>query len=398
VASNERGGEGIASFPAGPRLAILLDGEGGGRTLLQEEIWRWRSKDGALWIHLDLDDPAARQWLEQDRRLGPLERETLLRRSTQTRVRASRDHLLVALLVPGAEDEEVHSFRSALEPSRALTLHRGPLPALDECAARLARGQGPRDVMDLMAMLLELATAHGEREAVGIDARLVDLEYQADRDPRLALEQLRPIQRAGGRERRAVARQREALAELHREGARWLTEGHEELWRELDARHDDLVTTLDGILERTRWLYDYLQGRLATVLNDRLYLLTLVSAIVLPISFITSLLGVNVGGIPGRQAPWAFAVLLGLLAALAMGQYYLFKWRRWIPPPAAMRGGAGEMDGEERDGTELGRSAQHPGRRADDAGLAAPGDRAHHLRLPHRADRGPAGGVGEGRR
>jgi Mg2+ and Co2+ transporter CorA len=52
----------------------------------------------------------------------------------------------------------------------------------------------------------------------------------------------------------------------------------------------------------------------------------------LPLSFVTGLLGVNVGGIPGADNPygfWSIAALLLLLAAA--GLWAFFRWRHGHP-------------------------------------------------------------------
>jgi zinc transporter len=58
--------------------------------------------------------------------------------------------------------------------------------------------------------------------------------------------------------------------------------------------------------------------------------LTIVAAIMLPLSFVTSLFGVSVGGIPFAGDPNAFWVLLAILAVLVVLEVAVFKWTRWF--------------------------------------------------------------------
>ena len=94
---------------------------------------------------------------------------------------------------------------------------------------------------------------------------------------------------------------------------------------------DDLVDLVDGILERLRGAGEHLSNRLSTVLSDRLYVLTLISAIVLPLSFITNLLSVNVGGVPLRNSSWGFALVCGFLLGLGVLQFAIVRRLRWLP-------------------------------------------------------------------
>ena len=56
----------------------------------------------------------------------------------------------------------------------------------------------------------------------------------------------------------------------------------------------------------------------------------MVAAFVLPLSFLTGLLGINVGGIPLSENPWGFAAVVVVLLLLIVLQALLFRWRRWL--------------------------------------------------------------------
>ncbi len=60
-------------------------------------------------------------------------------------------------------------------------------------------------------------------------------------------------------------------------------------------------------------------------MNRQMLLLSVVSAIFLPLGFITGLLGINVGGMPGAASPLAFWIVAVLLVALAGVLLWLFR-------------------------------------------------------------------------
>jgi zinc transporter len=64
--------------------------------------------------------------------------------------------------------------------------------------------------------------------------------------------------------------------------------------------------------------------------NSRMYVLSIVSAIFLPLGFATGLLGINVGGIPGAENHYAFAIFIGILVALAGGLLVFFRYKKWL--------------------------------------------------------------------
>ena len=50
----------------------------------------------------------------------------------------------------------------------------------------------------------------------------------------------------------------------------------------------------------------------------------------LPLGFLTGILGINVGGIPGAETPWAFAAVSAILTGVVAVQVVLFRRLRWL--------------------------------------------------------------------
>jgi magnesium transporter len=61
----------------------------------------------------------------------------------------------------------------------------------------------------------------------------------------------------------------------------------------------------------------------------RLQLLTVVSVILLPLTLLASVFGMNVG-VPGEASTGPFWVIVGFMVALGIGLLALFRWRRWL--------------------------------------------------------------------
>jgi zinc transporter len=63
---------------------------------------------------------------------------------------------------------------------------------------------------------------------------------------------------------------------------------------------------------------------LAGKLNKNMYVLSVISAIFLPLGFLTGLFGINIGGIPGVEDPNAFWVFSGILVVIVSLQIWIF--------------------------------------------------------------------------
>jgi magnesium transporter len=63
--------------------------------------------------------------------------------------------------------------------------------------------------------------------------------------------------------------------------------------------------------------------------NYRLQILTVVSVVLLPLTLIASIFGMNVG-VPGESDIHAFWALVAIMVVFGLGLLGLFRWRRWL--------------------------------------------------------------------
>jgi zinc transporter len=87
---------------------------------------------------------------------------------------------------------------------------------------------------------------------------------------------------------------------------------------------------LDAVRERAAVSQEELLSRLSEQLNQRMYVLSIVAAVFLPLGFLTGLLGINVGGIPGADNAQAFWIFSGLLLIAVVIQLLVFRWKKWL--------------------------------------------------------------------
>lgn len=100
--------------------------------------------------------------------------------------------------------------------------------------------------------------------------------------------------------------------------------------REEADRITRYLEDLDLARERTMVLREEFLGQLAQEQNSRMYVLSVVAAVFLPLTFVTGLLGMNVGGLPGLESPQGFlgSVIIMVVAAIAL--LTLFRWKKWL--------------------------------------------------------------------
>lgn len=315
--------------------AYLLDGDGGARLVGWPAISAWQPEQGILWVHLDYTHPEAQRWLREDSGLDELSCEALLAEETRPRSLVYRDQLLVQLrgvnLNPGADPNDMVSIRLWSDGRRIITTRRRKLLSVVDLRQALEAGRGPSSCGEFVA---ELADRLAVRMADVIDG-IEDAVDTAEEQVLTAYShQLRPLLASIRREaimlRRYLAPQREALTRLHSERLSWLEELHRLQLREVADRTTRYVEDLDAARERAGVVQEELVSRLSEQMDRRMYVLSVVAALFLPLGFITGLLGVNVGGIPGAEDSHAFIAFTVGLALLIGVQLLILRWRRWI--------------------------------------------------------------------
>ena len=130
--------------------------------------------------------------------------------------------------------------------------------------------------------------------------------------------------------RRYLAPQRDAFAKLITEKIAWLDDDSRLRLREVSDRLIRNIEDLDAVRERAAVTQEELLSRLSDQMNTRMYVLSVVAAIFLPLGFLTGLLGINVGGIPGTENPWAFLIFLLFIIVIFVGQMLWFRSKKWF--------------------------------------------------------------------
>src|SRR3954470_293083 len=315
--------------------AYLLDGRGGGAQLDWAGVERWTPADGALWLNLDYSAPDAERWLGFESHIDPVVRDALLDSDPRPRAAAHGDALLLIVrginVNEGAAPEDMLSIRAWIEPGRVVTLRRRQSRSLRAIAADLERGAGPCNVGELTVLLIERVLEHVATRVDTLGDDIAACEDQVVGETRGELRaQLADHRRRAIALRRFLAPQREAFGKLAQIQLPWL--GAIERSRIVEAadRMTRTVEELDAARDRAAVTQEELQSKIGEATNRRLYVLSIITAVFLPLGFVCSLLGVNVGGVPLQHEDWAFWALCGMFAAVVAAQIWFFRRRGWF--------------------------------------------------------------------
>jgi zinc transporter len=203
--------------------------------------------------------------------------------------------------------------------------------AVEDIRSTIEQGRGPRTTASFID---EITSRLGDRMWPVIDDledRVAEVEdvvlTTRTRQTRTVLATIR--QQAIGL-RRFIGPQREALARLSTVETTWMDDVTRRHIRESFDRFTRGVEDLDAIRERAAVVQDELTNHLGDEMNRRMYALSLIAGVFLPLGFITGLLGINVGGIPGSDISWAFLAVCVVLVLIVGFEVFVFRRLKWF--------------------------------------------------------------------
>ncbi len=288
-----------------------------------------------IWIHLNALHKDTRKLLKDQLALDATVVKTLLADETRPRVEETQYGSLVMLRSvnhnPGPEPEDLVSLRLWVSENRIITVSRRRALAIADLQDRFRDEHGPRQIGEFLAMLCNCVNDGIEPALQDLEERIDTLEELSGESPDANLRNdLSSVRKQATQFRRHISPLRDVVSRLPQsEHVRMSATDKWNIHDSLD-RLTRFVEELDSIRERSQILQDEVYNAMSARLNRNLYVLSVITAVFMPLTFISGLLGMNVDGIPGSSNPKAFLAVCGISAALALFQIGLFRRLKWF--------------------------------------------------------------------
>lgn len=318
--------------------ALVLDGLGGARRIAYGDIPSLELTEAeSLWLHWDRGQAQAQAWLRQRSGLSEFVCDVLLEENTRPRLLAlPADELLLFLrgvnLNPDAEPEDMVSLRVFADARRVISLRLRPLRSTEAVLQQLEAGVGPKTSSEILLSLADALTDRVDDLVALLTEKLDEEEDRVETDVRYTPPQdkMLSLRRQAASLRRFLLPQREIYAQLTRNRLPWFVDDDTDYWNELNNRLIRYLEELELVRERVNLVLEAEERRMRERMNRTMYLLGIITGFFLPMSFLTGLLGINVGGIPGSENPYGFAVACAIIAAVACFQWWIFRRLKWV--------------------------------------------------------------------
>lgn len=310
--------------PEGPRQA---DPEG------LEEVLR----SGCYWLDLEIADLPS---LHPHRALlpgHPLNWEDASKPRQRPKLEEHGDHLF--LVMRGLDTarhrlaEQLHTIQLACFLTRTglVTIRSASLESVEGLRERLERGlpqAGPDGLLHaILDDLVDRYGPHVEEWETEMDHLLREA---LDRPRQRVMEHILAIRKHMLLLRRLAFDQREILSLLTRERGGLIQPRWQPYYRDVLDHLTSLVEVSETLRDSVGIAVDVYLNSVNNRLNEVMKILTVISSIMLPLSLITGIYGMNFDRMPGTHHPWGFFVALGGMALVAAGMLVYFKRSRWL--------------------------------------------------------------------
>ncbi|WP_417781612.1 zinc transporter ZntB [Stutzerimonas xanthomarina] len=318
--------------------ALVLNGSGGARRISYADIPSLElAEHESLWLHWDRSQTQAQAWLRNRSGLSAFVCDVLLEENTRPRLLSlPGDELLLFLrgvnLNPDAEPEDMVSLRVFADARRVISLRLRPLRSTEVVLQQLEAGVGPKTVSEVLLGLADSLTERVDQLVAVLAEKLDEEEDRVETDERYTPPQdkMLSLRRQAAGLRRFLLPQREIYSQLTRNRLPWFVDDDTDYWNELSNRLIRYLEELELVRERVNLVLEAEERRMRERMNRTMYLLGIITGFFLPMSFLTGLLGINVGGIPGSENPYGFAVACALIGAVACFQWWIFRRLKWV--------------------------------------------------------------------
>ncbi len=317
-------------------FAYDFNGKGSGHKINSDQVSTKIKEKKLAWVHLDLNHPETENWLIKELNyLDPFVVKALLAEETRPRITQINEGLLITLrgvnLNDNADAKDMVSIRLWIDKYRIISLQRRQLKAVQDIQNRLLAHQGPKEAGEFLGFLLEHLFERMEPILSDLETRTDNIEEKIIETPDTRLRKdIINIHRQSIIFHRYIVPQRDAIRQILFSTLTWINTSHKNHLQEIDNHATRYSENLVALRERAQVIKD----ELANVMNQKVtrntYILSIVSAIFLPLGFLTGLFGINVGGIPGSNnadAFWIFCSLLGLIIGF---QIFIFRRLKWL--------------------------------------------------------------------
>ena len=295
---------------------------------------------GLRWINVERPRPADLAWLQERFDFHPLDYEDVVSRNQRPKVDEYDDYLFIVLHFP-RYDKAVGRLNAAevdlfVGPDFLITLPNEPLQPIEYLFERVRTNEELREslfskgpgyllykiVDDLVDASFPMLRKIGNKLERIEDDIFEGNSAEVVRDISNVKQEIINF-------RKIVRPQRSAFVDLERNKARYIADDLEIYFEDINDASERVWDMLENYKEVVEALESTNEAQIAHRTNETFRVLTAISVIVLPLTLVASIWGMNVK-VPGEGFRDAFYIVLGFMVVMLVGLILFFRRRGWL--------------------------------------------------------------------
>jgi magnesium transporter len=296
--------------------------------------------DGLRWINIERPGPVDQAWLEEHFEFHPLDYEDVRSRNQRPKIDVYDDYLFIVLHFP-VFDKQVGRLNTGeldvfVGPDFLITIPNVPLQPVEYLFERCRSNEQMREELFSKGsgyLLYKVVDSSFDYcfpmlRKIGNKLDRIETEIFEGRAEEVVRD-ISNVKQEIINFRKIIRPQRPVLRDLERTKQRYMAE-------DMEIYFDDIIDASERIwdmLENYKEVVEALESTNESVishrLNDSLRVLTAFSVVLLPLTLIASIWGMNVG-LPGGHSIHAFWIIVGVMVIVLVGSLSYFRHRRWL--------------------------------------------------------------------
>jgi magnesium transporter len=293
------------------------------------------------WVNIERPTKDEIEWLGQSYSFHPLHLDDCLSKIQRPKIDEHEDRYLFIVLHfpvfnPMARVTVASEVDIFIGADYIVTLHAGDLKPLrkmfQECQADSARRQElmGRSTGYLLYQVVDRLVDYCFPILNKIDANIEAVEDTIfEEDVRQTVRDISVIRRDIINFRRIVKPQIPVIASLEHKDFTFLQEDLEAYFGDVADHVAKIWDILEDYKEVIEGLADTNDSLTSHRLNEIIKILTTISVIILPLTLVTGVYGMNIL-LPVQEDPLAFAIIMGVMTTIAVGMLSYFRRRKWV--------------------------------------------------------------------
>src|SRR5215212_5717194 len=296
--------------------------------------------DGLRWINVERPGTLEQAWLEEHFEFHPLDHEDVRSRNQRPKIDEYEDYLFIILHFPVFDKQVGRLNQGELDvfvgPDFLITLPNVPLQPVEYLFERCRSSEQAREELFskgtgyLLYKVVDNAFDYcfpmlrkGGNKLDRIETDIFEGRSQE------VVRDISNVKQEIINFRKIIRPQRPVLRDLERTKQRYMAEDLEIYFDDIIDASERIWDMLENYKEVVEALEDTNESVISHRVNDVLRVLTVISVVLLPLTLLASLFGMNVR-VPGQGSIAAFWIILGAMVVLLVGLLATFRRRGWL--------------------------------------------------------------------